>query len=137
MDAIVLMPEGVGDGGKNVVVGVGDGTIRIVKLGPNKLVGEPLRHDEVESVVGLGFDVEGRLISGGGSIVKVWQEKMSLEDDSESEDDDGREKRQADDSDDSDAADSSDSDQKPQKKRRKTKTNKNAGNGIIGFKGLE
>jgi hypothetical protein len=86
LDSLVVMPEDVGDGGKNVVVGVGDGTIRIVKLGPNKLIGEPLRHDEVEAVVGLGFDVGGRLISGGGSIVKVWQEKMNLDDDDESED---------------------------------------------------
>jgi len=137
LDAIVLMPEGVGDGGKNVVVGVGDGTIRIVKLGPNKLVGDPLRHDEVEAVVGLGFDVEGRLISGGGSIVKVWQEKMSLEDESESDEESDGEKRPADDSEDSGEGDSSDSDRKPRKKRRKTKTNKNAGNGILGFKGLE
>ena len=59
LDSLVVMPDGVGDGGKNVVVGVGDGTIRIVKLGPNKLVGEPLRHDDIESVVGLGFDVGG------------------------------------------------------------------------------
>lgn len=39
-----------------------------------------LRHDEVESAVSLEFDVGGRLIGGGGSIVKVWQEKMHLDD---------------------------------------------------------
>lgn len=80
LDVMVMMPDGVGDGGKNIVVGVGDGTVRIVKIGVNKVVGESLRHDDVESVVGLGFDVGGRLISGGGSIVKVWQEKMNLDD---------------------------------------------------------
>jgi hypothetical protein len=141
LDSLAVMPEGVGDGGKNVVVGVGDGTIRIVQLGPNKT----LRHDEVESVVGLGFDVGGRLISGGGSIVKVWQEKMTLDDD---EDDSGDEdtsarKRALDGSgsDDSDGADEDSSDEeggrKHKKKRRKAKGKKDTGNGILGFKDLE
>lgn len=145
LDSLVVMPEDVGDGGKNVVVGVGDGTIRIVRLGPNKVVGEPLRHDEVEAVVGLGFDVGGRLISGGGSIVKVWQEKMNLDDDDESEDGETIAKKRAlngtdsDDSDASDAADSSDEEggQKRRKKRRKAKGKEGTGNGILGFKGLE
>ena len=145
LDSLVVMPEDVGDGGKNVVVGVGDGTIKIVKLGPNKVIGEPLRHDEVEAVVGLGFDVGGRLISGGGSIVKVWQEKMNLDDDDESEDEETVAKKRvldgsdSDDSDASDAADSSDEEggQKRRKKRRKAKGKKDTGNGILGFKGLE
>ncbi|KAN0092051.1 WD40 repeat-like protein [Hyaloscypha variabilis] len=147
LDSLAVMPEGVGDGGKNVVVGVGDGTIRIVQLGPNKVIGEPLRHDEVEGVVGLGFDVGGRLISGGGSIVKVWQEKMTLDDDEEDDSDEGElsAKKRAldgsasDDSDEADAEDSSDEDEGRQrrKKRRKAKGKKNTGNGILGFKGLE
>ncbi|EHL00827.1 putative WD repeat-containing protein jip5 [Glarea lozoyensis 74030] len=145
LDSLIAMPDGVGDGGKNVVVGVGDGTIRIVQLGPNKLVGEPLRHDEIESVVGLGFDVGGRLISGGGSIVKVWQEKMSLDDEDEedSEEEEVAPKKRAADGSDSDEDsddDSSDSerDRKRQKKRKKTKAKgANAGNGILKFKGLE
>jgi hypothetical protein len=147
LDSLVVMPEGVGDGGKNVVVGVGDGTIRIVQLGPNKVIGEPLRHDEVESVVGLGFDVGGRLISGGGSIVKVWQEKMTLDDDDEDSDDaeTSANKRALDESDSGDsnapeAEDSSDEEdggRQRKKKRRKTKGKKAAGNGILGFKGLE
>ncbi|PMD33795.1 WD40 repeat-like protein [Hyaloscypha variabilis F] len=147
LDSLAVMPEGVGDGGKNVVVGVGDGTIRIVQLGPNKVIGGPLRHDEVEGVVGLGFDVGGRLISGGGSIVKVWQEKMTLDDDEENDSDEGElsAKKRAldgsasDDSDEADAEDSSDEDEGRQrrKKRRKAKGKKNTGNGILGFKGLE
>jgi len=71
------------DGSGRLFVVQQGGTIRIVQLGPNKIVGETLRHDEVEGVVGLGFDVGGRLISGGGSIVKVWQEKMTLDDEGE------------------------------------------------------
>ena len=149
MDSLAVMPEGVGDGGKNVVVGVGDGTIRIVQLGPNKIVGETLRHDEVEGVVGLGFDVGGRLISGGGSIVKVWQEKMTLDDEGEDEDDSDEGETWArkrtlagsasDGSDEADAEDSSDEEgeRKRRKKRRKAKGKKQSGNGILGFKGLE
>jgi hypothetical protein len=142
LDSLVVMPEDVGDGGKNVVAGVGDGTIRIVKLGPNKVIGEPLRHDEVEAVVGLGFDVGGRLISGGGSIVKVWQEKLNLDNDDESEDEETVAKKRVldgSDSDASDAADSSDEEggQKTCKKRRKANGKNDAGNGILGFKGLE
>ena len=142
LDAMIVMPEGVGDRGKNVVVGVGDGTIRIVKMGINKVVGEPLRHDEVEAVVALGFDVGGRLISGGGSIVKVWQEQMKLEDDDE--DDDSEEeasppKRALDRDEDSEDANSSDeeTERKSRKKRRAKGKDKNAGNGILKFKGLE
>jgi hypothetical protein len=149
LDSLAVMPEGVGNGGKNVVVGVGDGTIRIVQLGPNKIVGETLRHDEVEGVVGLGFDVGGRLISGGGSIVKVWQEKMTLDDEDEGEDDSDEGETSAkkrtlggsasDGSDEADAEDSSDEEgeRKRRKKRRKAKGKKESGNGILGFKGLE
>jgi hypothetical protein len=148
LDSLVVMPEGVGDGGKNVVVGLGDGTIRIVQLGQNKVVGEPLRHDEVEAVVGLGFDVGGRLISGGGSIVKVWEEKLNLDEDEEEESDEeetAAQKRalEGSDSDDSDGgadADSSDDEEggrKRRKKRRKAKKGKDVGNGILKFKGLE
>lgn len=140
LDALVVMPEGVGDGGKNVVVGVGDGTIKIVKLGINKVTVE-LRHDEVEAVVGLGFDVGGRLISGGGSIIKVWQEKMSLDDEEEEEEETSTKKRLAgSDSEDSDADEESSEEEggrKQRKKRRKAKGKKDAGNGILGFKGLE
>ncbi|KAG9249100.1 WD repeat-containing protein jip5 [Calycina marina] len=140
LDALVLMPESVGDGHKNVVVGVGDGTIRIVRMGLNKVVGDPLKHDDVEGVVALGFDVEGRLISGGGSIVKVWQEKMSLddiEDDSDEEQEGTKTPLRG--SDDSDEKDDSSDDDSRRNKRRKNANGKqkNVGNGILGFKGME
>jgi hypothetical protein len=141
LDAMVLMPEDVGDGRKNVVVGVGDGTIRIVKLGVNKIIEEPLRHDEIEAVVALGFDVGGRLISGGGSMVKVWQEQMNLDDEdeeSDSEEETVLMKRALSSDDDSDDADSSEEEGKRRKKRKKSKgKDKKAGNGILKFKGLD
>jgi hypothetical protein len=142
LDTLVVMPEGVGDGHKNVAVGVGDGTVRIVRLGLNKVVGEPLRHDEVEGVVALGFDVGGRLVSGGGSIVKVWQQAMELDDEDDEEDSDeetGAGKRALENDTDESDADSSDEDAgRRQKRRKRAKAkNKNAGNGILGFKGME
>ena len=160
LDTMVLMPDGVGDGNKNLVVGVGDGSIRIVRIGMNKVVAE-LRHDDVESVVGLGFDVGGRMISGGGSIVKVWQEKMNLEDSEEDEwedDDEGDEDEEKDEEvaeveeestkkreleveakDDESDEDSSEEENsgKRRKKRRKSKKSKtDIGNGILKFKGM-
>ncbi|KIN02249.1 hypothetical protein OIDMADRAFT_197335 [Oidiodendron maius Zn] len=146
LDTLVVMPDGVGDGHKNVVVGVGDGTIRIVRLGLNKVVGEPLRHDEVEAVVALGFDVGGRLVSGGGSIVKVWQEAMNEADedqaDSDEEDSDeeiGAAKRAlAKGNGNSDSDDSDEEAARSQKRRKKSKgKKKNSGNGIMGFRGME
>lgn len=144
LDSLVLMPDGVGDGGKNVVVGVGDGTIRIVQLGPNKVIGEPLKHDELEPVVGLGFDVNGRLISGGGSVVKVWQETMEVdsEDEEESDDEETSAKKrdlEKDDISEDESADSSDEERvekRSAKRRRKAKEGKSSGNGILQFKGL-
>lgn len=147
LDVLSVFPEGLGDGGKNVAVGLGDGTVRIVRLGPNKVVGEPLRHDAVEGVVGLGFDVEGRMISGGGKVIKVWQEKMVAQEEEEEEEDsdeeNGIKKRQLDDNDSDDDSDkeqdSSDEEEerKRKKKRKRGKMDKNGGNGVLGFKGMD
>ena len=79
LDSLALVPDGVlaSEPKRLVVAGLGDGTLRLVRLGPNKVI-HSLTHDDTlgEPVVGLGFDVSGRLISGGGSIIKVWQEKL-------------------------------------------------------------
>ena len=102
LDVMTLLPDGVGPGGKIVAIGLGDGRVKFAKLGPNKIMGEIQHHDH-EGVVGLGFDIGGRMISGGGEIIKVWHEaeesgedemhatgKRPLEDDVEGEDaDDG------------------------------------------------
>ncbi|KAF1990292.1 WD40 repeat-like protein [Aulographum hederae CBS 113979] len=95
VDAIAQLPEGVGPGGKVVAVGLGNGLVRFVNLGPNKII-DSLSHDEQgEGVVALDFDVGGRMISGGGQSLKVWHEK--LEADSEDEEDEVLEDAELDD----------------------------------------
>ncbi|KAG8625528.1 hypothetical protein KVT40_007279 [Elsinoe batatas] len=74
LDVLQVLPDGIGPG-RTVAVGLGDGRVRFVKIGPNKVI-DQVRHDDIEGVVGLGFDVEGRLITGGGSTIKVWHEKV-------------------------------------------------------------
>lgn len=63
---------------KLLAAGLGDGRIRFIRLGVNKVVHAwDTRHDEMEGVVGLAFDVAGRMVSGGGQTVKVWREAMT------------------------------------------------------------
>ncbi|KAM3083981.1 WD repeat-containing protein jip5 [Clarireedia jacksonii] len=153
LDAMVVLPDEVGAfGGKCVVVGCGDGTVRIVKVGGMRGVVEELRHDEIESVVAVGVDVEGRLISGGGETVKVWQQKVEDEEEAEAEEAEEEDERDGEDGGDKDEArkraldkdsdadeDSSDEEgggrNKSQKKKRAKKGQ--VGNGILGFKGME
>lgn len=151
LDTIAPMPGGVGPGGKVVAVGLGDGRIKFVELGPNKVIAE-VRHDEVESVVSVGFDVASRMISGGGQVVKVWHEKAeSDEEDGEDEEEkDGTtgssKRRTTSDSDDdvNSEGDSSDSDKQQKKRKKKRKRRKgNKGkapknpNDVVAFKGLD
>ncbi|CBX94626.1 hypothetical protein LEMA_P116290.1 [Plenodomus lingam JN3] len=155
LDALALLPEGVGPGGKIVAVGMGNGTMRFAKIGPNKIVAE-LKHDELsqEGVIGLGFDVHGRMISGGGKTVKVWGEQTwqdvdeAEEDDDEDDDSDDDSdvdatatngKRAHDSDDDANSHDSSSEDE-TKGKRRKRKRNKGGqakGHGILKFTGLD
>ncbi|KAK8075627.1 WD repeat-containing protein JIP5 [Apiospora hydei] len=167
LDSIMQVPEFVTDGKKKVVVGVGDGNIRLVDLGKRE-VEASYSHDEVEAVLGLDFDCQGRMISGGGNTVKVWLEASALEaeaeedeesdsDDDEDSDDDSdndsdddsdaapapseKGKRQADRSDEEDDSDDSDDDKKKRKKRRKGKApvvlGPHGAHGVLKFKGLD
>lgn len=125
-----------------VAVGLGDGRVKFVKLGSNKVVGE-VRHDEVESVASLGFDVGGRMISGGGQIIKVWHEKT--EDEDEERDGVAAKRNGASDSDRSDSdTDGSDGSEEQQKDRRRKKRRKrNRGKDqderqdVLAFKGMD
>ncbi|KJX99707.1 WD repeat-containing protein jip5 [Zymoseptoria brevis] len=127
LDCLAHVPDGIGGLGRKVAVGLGDGKVRVVRLGQNRVVAEVV-HDEVEGVGELGFDVGGRMISGGGMTVKVWTEHMAGADwqeaDEEEEEEGVASKRAAsgdseDDADEQDEAESSDEEEKPKKKKRK------------------
>ena len=166
LDALALLPPGVGPGGKIAAVGLGNGDIRFVKIGQNKVVGE-VKHDELEkeAVVGLGFDVAGRMISGGGKTVKVWGEvgALAADKDSDDEEEEGEGDAESDDDgddvgdvpmdestgkralesasdEDSDSDSDDSSDEEVQSKRKKKKRNKGKqqkGHGILKFSGLD
>lgn len=158
LDCVVQIPETVTGGKKKIAIGVGDGTVRVVDLFKREVEGN-FRHDEEEAVLGLGFDCEGRMISGGGKTVKVWQvaDAVAADDDDDSDDDsddadtdmeDGadagaagsKEKREASSDEDSDS-DSDGPQKRGKKKRRKGKAAPDLGpygaHGIMKFKGLD
>lgn len=143
LDTITVVPDGVGPGGKMVAVGLGDGRVKFVRLGPNKVVGE-VRHDEVESVVSLGFDVGGRMISGGGQTIKIWHEKMEDEDevgtDGVAAKRSGASDSEGDDSD-TDGSDSSEEQQKDRRRKKRRKRNRgevqNGRQDVLAFKGMD
>ena len=137
LDVLSNVPEEVGR--KMVAVGMGDGRVKFVSIGPNKVVGE-VRHDEIESVIGLGFEVEGRMVSGGGQIVKVWQE--GFEDGTmENAVSAKRERNGTGSSEDEDEEDSSEEEPTERKRRKKRKRNKGknktGGKQNMSFKGLD
>ncbi|OTA57396.1 WD repeat domain-containing protein jip5 [Hypoxylon sp. EC38] len=161
LDCIVQIPGDI-TRGKKVVVGVGDGSLRIVDLMKREVEGA-LRHDDIEAVIGLGFDCQGRMISGGGQTVKIW-EASSLQGGSIGDDDDSSKADESDDDDDDSdgvnilngnkikrqaSADSDDDDsdsddqgtKRSKKKKRKGKTNIDLGphgaHGVLRFKGLD
>ncbi|KAI1823299.1 WD repeat domain-containing protein jip5 [Xylaria intraflava] len=164
LDCIVQTPEDVGRN-KKVVIGLGDGSLRIVNLTKREVVGS-LRHDDLEAVVGLGFDCQGRMISGGGQTIKIWEDSAAAgsENDDDGGDSDSDDNDGDDNSDDGDAmettvskpssgrhqasngqdSDDSDSDDegRQKKKRKKGKGSKvdlgpHGAHGVLKFQGLD
>ncbi|KAI0450571.1 WD repeat domain-containing protein jip5 [Xylaria acuta] len=159
LDCIVQIPEDLSRD-KKVAIGLGDGGLRLVNLTRREVEGS-LRHDDLEAVVSLGFDCQGRMISGGGQTVKIWENSATpgsddgddSEDDSDGDDDNddsdasggavpnkGNNKRQANKGSDSEDSDSDD-EQRRKRKRKKGKGKVELGphgaHGILKFKGLD
>lgn len=86
-DVLATVLEGVG-AEPMLALGMDDGFVRFVGMGGKRarVVGEN-RHDEVEGVMGLGWMSDGRMISGGGSVVKVWEEGIDCGAESEDKND--------------------------------------------------
>jgi WD repeat-containing protein 55 len=133
LDTIVRAPTELGWGAK-VVVGTEHGKLCIVDVGKRQ-VHSTLSHDDAEGVIGVGFDSEGRLISAGGTTVKIWQENDDICDESdEDEDEDGEEssnKRDLDSDGDSDVSgEDSDGSDEPRVKKKRPKKKRKGASGI-------
>ena len=120
------------------------------------LDGEEIRHDEVEGVGGLGWVAGGRLVSGGGSVVKIWEEGFGRGDVEDEDEDEGEEegdwegdvgggKRSdgvlSDVSDEDDVGADESEEEKPKRRKKKRKRGKvkgeSSGSGILKFKGMD
>ncbi|CAP94774.1 WD repeat-containing protein jip5 [Penicillium rubens] len=121
--------------GKVVAAGLSNGKVKFVRIGPNQVVSEVV-HDEIDGVVGLGFDVEGRMVSGGGQTVKVWHEAEDNGDDGSGDEDMMDDSDGDKDSDDSDAERRQDP--KDRKKRKKSKgKDRSGGQHVMAFHDLD
>lgn len=132
VDCLAEVPFGSGGGKlkmneKLVAAGLEDGRIRFIRIGRNGVLTDmDAKHDELDGVAAIGFDIEGRMISSGGQTVKVWTEAKGLpgggrggaDKHAMSSDDDN------DEDDESDMEDSSDGEEEPKPKRKKRKRNK-------------
>jgi hypothetical protein len=133
VECLSNVPQEIAGNGKMLAAGMGGGLVACVQLGQNKVV-EVFRHDEVEAVVSIGFDVGNRMISGGGQTVKVWQEKLDADaEDSKSEGEsqvhiNGESKRSLQsDSGDSDDDSTSDDEERAKQSRKKKKQRRKGG----------
>ena len=141
VDCLFTLPASMAGGcGYVVACGMGNGSIKFVK--DRKVVeAMEIKHDVVdeEAVVALGADVGGRLISGGGKVVKVWEEIRESHPSSEVEQDEELER--ADGTDDDEDSESEEEQQSERKKRRKHKKRKGGQKttqpAVLGFKGLD
>ncbi len=148
IEAVCAVPESLkaGRGGDKVVCGMGNGAIGVVQLakGKTKVVAE-LSHDQIDAPASLGFvgadGAEGgaRMVSGGGRVVKVWEEiaehDRTVE---EGQKDHSPEDSEEEEEEDEDCSDEEEKQRKKRKKRRKNQgTDKRGDHGVMAFKGMD
>ncbi|KAL4796097.1 WD40-repeat-containing domain protein [Aspergillus venezuelensis] len=134
LETLSVVPDELGKG-KMIAIGLGSGKVKFVKMGMNKVVSE-LTHDETEGVIGLDFDVEGRMVSGGGQIVKVWHEAADGGDFSGEKRMYGRSDDSDDDSDDSDRETKQDKESRKKRKKAKGK-DRGTAREVMGFADMD
>ena len=145
VESMCEVPPGFGKGKlkmneKLVAAGLEGGRIRFARVGRNGVLDErDIVHDEMGGVIGLGFDIGGRLVGGGGQTIKIWTEAKGQPGGGRN----GLAKRNldSDDSDEDVMDDDSDmsQDDKPTSKRKKRKRNKGkdkSGGKALSFSGL-
>ncbi|ETN38437.1 uncharacterized protein HMPREF1541_06472 [Cyphellophora europaea CBS 101466] len=122
---------------KLVAAGLEDGAVKFLRVGRNGILSEwDVRHDEIEGVVGLDFDVAGRMVTGGGQTIKVWTEAKGVpgggrQASKRAMDSDGSE------DDEEEHYDSSDEEDKSKRKKRKRNEGKDKSGGqALNFSGL-
>lgn len=147
LDVTCSVPTSVAQG-NIVAIGLGDGTVSFAQTNHKKTgVFGRIRHDEVEGVMALGFDPDGRLISGGGNIIKVWEKNtehfLDNDDLSDSEEDsiepNGTKHGASEVNGDEESEDDSSEEERPKRKKRKRNKGKDSAknNHIMAFKGMD
>jgi hypothetical protein len=128
-------------GGRGVVAGMGNGMVVVAEVGGHNGIVDVFKHDEVEGVIGVGFDVAGRMITGGGSVVKVWREKDGDEEEGEAEEEvkvNGVKRAKDSDSDEWEDEESSEEEKARKRKKRKKSKRLSGANGTgFSFTGLD
>ena len=154
-DVLTNVPEDVGNE-QMLAVGMDDGKVRFVGMSGKRQKGLPLEvsHDDKEGVLALDFELRGRMCSGGGQVVKVWEESIANGQESDEVDEESpdeviingkRDHEHLNDSNDDkpDASEDDSSEEEQRKKRKKRKRSKGKGkgkhgqNGILGFRGMD
>lgn len=126
IETIVKVPDSLGS--YTVASGMGNGAIRFSNLVSQELMGG-IVHDELEGVVGLGYDCSNRLVSGGGQTLKVWEEAFLDGDADDAHDLESASKRMLGASEDTGDDSDSDSDKEVESSKHKHKKRKTKGKG--------
>lgn len=146
IEAVCAVPDTVraGRGGDTVVCGMGNGAIGVVRLakGKTKVVAE-LSHDQIDAPASLGFvgadgaSGEGRMVSGGGRVIKVWEEIAERD----AKDEEGQQDHSSEGDEDENEENSSDNKEQQHKRRKKRRknpaTDKRGDHGVMAFKGMD